>query len=93
MRPVRFLEEKINEYFKGATEKHGKESKTNQKGAFMLLKRVSKFYDKYLIKVSATGFEDAEVTFDYQKDTSDKAANYVVEKKDVGIILLKKKNQ
>lgn len=39
------------------------------------------------------GFEDAEVTFDYQKDTSDKAANYVVEKKDVGIILLKKKNQ
>lgn len=69
------------------------ESKTNQKGNFMLLKRVSKFYDKYLIKVSAKGFEDAEVTFDYQKDTSDKAANYVVEKKDVGIILLKKKNQ
>ena len=69
------------------------ESKTNQKGAFMLLKRVSRFYDKYLIKVSAKGFEDAEVTFDYQKDTSDKAANYVVEKKDVGIILLKKKNQ
>lgn len=69
------------------------ESKTNQKGNFMLLKRVSKFYDKYLIKVSAKGFEDAEVTFDYQKDTSDKAANYVVEKKNVGIILLKKKNQ
>ena len=69
------------------------ESKTNQKGNFMLLKRVSKFYDKYLIKVSAKGVEDAEVTFDYQKDTSDKAANYVVEKKDVGIILLKKKNQ
>lgn len=69
------------------------ESKTNQKGNFMLLKRVSKFYDKYLIKVSAKGFEDAEVTFDYQKDTSDKTANYVVEKKDVGIILLKKKNQ
>lgn len=69
------------------------ESKTNQKGNFMLLKRVSKFYDKYLIKVSAKGFEDAEVTFDYQKDTSDKAANYVVEKKYVGIILLKKKNQ
>lgn len=69
------------------------ESKTNQKGNFMLLKRVSKFYDKYLIKVSAKGFEDSEVTFDYQKDTSDKAANYVVEKKDVGIILLKKKNQ
>ena len=69
------------------------ESKTNQKGNFMLLKRVSKFYDKYLIKVSAKGFEDAEVTFDYQKDTSDKAANYVVEKKDVGRILLKKKNQ
>ena len=69
------------------------ESKTNQKGNFMLLKRVSKFYDKYLIKVSAKGFEDAEVTFDYQKDTSDKAANYVVEKKDVGIILLKKKSQ
>ncbi|MCI6234032.1 MAG: hypothetical protein MR627_02870 [Prevotella sp.] len=69
------------------------ESKTNQKGNFMLLKRVSKFYDKYLIKVSAKGFEDAEVTYDYQKDTSDKAANYVVEKKDVGIILLKKKNQ
>ena len=40
------------------------ESKTNQKGNFMLLKRVSKFYDKYLIKVSAKGFEDAEVTFD-----------------------------
>ena len=69
------------------------ESKTNQKGNFMLLKRVSKFYDKYLIKVSAKGLEDAEVTFDYQKDTSDKAANYVVEKKDVGIILHKKKNQ
>lgn len=69
------------------------ESKTNQKGYFMLLKRVSKFYDKYLIKVSAKGFEDPEVTFDYQKDTSDKAANYVVAKKDVGIILLKKKNQ
>ena len=33
------------------------------------------------------------MTFDYQKDTSDKASNYVVEKKDVGIILLKKKNQ
>lgn len=69
------------------------ESKTNQKGAFMLLKRVSKFYDKYLIKVSAKGFEDAEVTFEYQKDTSDKATDYVVAKKDVGIILLKKKNQ
>lgn len=43
------------------------ESKTNQKGNFMLLKRVSKFYDKYLIKVSAKGFEDAEVTFDYRR--------------------------
>ncbi len=66
-------------------------SGTQAKGKFLLLKSVKKFYDKYLIKVSAKGFEDAEVTFDYKKDTSERVPNYAVAKKDMGVILIKKK--